>query len=327
MSNYISAGTVVTGYLLTCKLLSVMSSLNTDIDTAIGIFKQVVEQVTKDRQQIEEDRKKCEDEKQRWEDEKTKINNAFVFHGQMIDLNVGGTRYTTSCSTLTKYPESMLGVMFSGRHDIEAMKCSDGSFFIDRDGTHFRHILNYLRDGEEVVDSFPRSVEVLLGFLREAKYYQLDGLVTVIRSLLRELDTVTQADIAVNFKSGTAYQCNVDGANMQQYRHGVTYNAVINVSTHSMQAILYKYKNMRGLSFNAIRFDHPLCLVSCDLTGASFVSCSFGANVSFKDCILDETKFSGVHGLVANCNFAGSNTDKTEFDSDLREALQSAEKI
>ena len=52
---------------------------------------------------------------------------------QMIDLNVGGTRYTTSCSTLTKYPESMLGVMFSGRHDIEAMECSDGSFFIEMD--------------------------------------------------------------------------------------------------------------------------------------------------------------------------------------------------
>ena len=54
---------------------------------------------------------------------------------------VGGTRYSTSRSTLTKYPESMLGVMFSGRHDLETMKCSDGSFFSDRDGTHFIYVL------------------------------------------------------------------------------------------------------------------------------------------------------------------------------------------
>ena len=35
--------------------------------------------------------------------------------------------------------------MFSGRHALEPQE--DGSFFIDRDGTHFRHILNYLRTG------------------------------------------------------------------------------------------------------------------------------------------------------------------------------------
>ena len=103
-----------------------------------------------------------QDDKQKWKAENTKKNNASAIHRQMIiDLNVGGTRYTTSRSTLTNYPESMLGVMFSGRHDIEAMKCSDGSVFIDRDGTHFRHILNYLRDGEEVVKHFPKSFEVL----------------------------------------------------------------------------------------------------------------------------------------------------------------------
>ena len=305
-----------------------MSSLNSDIDTATGIFKQVVQQVAKDRHQLEEDRKKCEEEKQKWEEEKTKINKTFVFHGQVIDLNVGGTRYSTSLSTLTKYPESMLGVMFSGRHDLETMKCSDGNFFIDRDGTHFRHVLNYLRDGEEVVDSFPRSVEVLLGFLREAKYYQLDGLVTALESLLREVDTISQNDIAINFKSGMAGQYNVDGSAYQGGRHG--YGVMCSVNSHSVQAVVYKHKYMRGVSFNAIRFDHPLSLVSCDLTGASFVSCSFGSDVAFVDCILDDTKFSNINGLVTNSHsvsFTGSKTDKAKFDVNLRAALQSAKKI
>ena len=39
----------------------------------------------------------------------------------------------------------MLAAMFSGRHN--ARKDEDGRYFIDRDGTHFRYILNYLRDG------------------------------------------------------------------------------------------------------------------------------------------------------------------------------------
>lgn len=39
----------------------------------------------------------------------------------------------------------MLAVMFSGRHNVVCD--ADGRYFIDRDGTHFRYILNYLRDG------------------------------------------------------------------------------------------------------------------------------------------------------------------------------------
>ena len=34
---------------------------------------------------------------------------------KIVDLNVGGMRFTTSLDTLKKYPESMLGAMFSGR--------------------------------------------------------------------------------------------------------------------------------------------------------------------------------------------------------------------
>jgi len=166
----------------------IISSLNNDIDTATGILKQVVEQVAKDRQQLENDKMEIREEKQKWEEEKAKISSIFVFQGQVIDLNVGGTHYSTSHSTLTKYPDSMLGIMFSGRHDLETMKCSDDGFFIDRDGARFRYVLDYLRDGKDVVQSFPKLADVLLGLLYDAKYYQLNGLSTATIPLLREVD-------------------------------------------------------------------------------------------------------------------------------------------
>ena len=54
-----------------------------------------------------------------------------------ITLNVGGTIYTTSKATLTRYPSSMLGCMFSDRLPSAVNK--DGNFVIDRDGNLFRH--------------------------------------------------------------------------------------------------------------------------------------------------------------------------------------------
>ena len=37
---------------------------------------------------------------------------------QRVKLNVGGSRFETTLSTLTRHPDSMLAVMFSGRHEV-----------------------------------------------------------------------------------------------------------------------------------------------------------------------------------------------------------------
>ena len=63
----------------------------------------------------------------------------------IVNLNVGGTIYTTSRSTLTQYPDSMLGAMFGGKLPLENSKDSEGNYFIDRDGELFKYILNFLR--------------------------------------------------------------------------------------------------------------------------------------------------------------------------------------
>ena len=63
----------------------------------------------------------------------------------MVTLNVGGVIYTTLRQTLQKYPGSMLAAMFSGRHDPQTD--SQGAHFIDRNGTYFRYVLEFLRCG------------------------------------------------------------------------------------------------------------------------------------------------------------------------------------
>ena len=69
----------------------------------------------------------------------------------------------------------MLHAMFSGRFDTKPSE--DGSYFIDRDGTYFRYILNYLRTGQLTVakDEMARIREELLS---EAEFYQVEGIIS-----------------------------------------------------------------------------------------------------------------------------------------------------
>jgi hypothetical protein len=64
----------------------------------------------------------------------------------VIRLNVGGTLFTTTRFTLTKYPDSMLAKMFDPDLGMDAAKKDDtGAFFIDRSPDMFKIILEYLR--------------------------------------------------------------------------------------------------------------------------------------------------------------------------------------
>ena len=98
-----------------------------------------------------------------------------------INLNIGGRRFTTSLQTLTKDPDSMLAVMFSGKFEVKPSE--DGTFFIDRDGKHFRFILNYLRDGELIV---PEGATFLKELEAEAKFYQIKGLLRELKDKIQE---------------------------------------------------------------------------------------------------------------------------------------------
>lgn len=68
----------------------------------------------------------------------------------VVQLNVGGHLYTTSLSTLRKYPDSKLAELFSAPPKPPTDR--EGRVFIDRDGYHFKAILEFLRS-----DLLPRE--------------------------------------------------------------------------------------------------------------------------------------------------------------------------
>ena len=77
------------------------------------------------------------------------------------------------CAILFPMAGSMLHAMFSGRFDTKPSE--DGSYFIDRDGTHFRFILKYLRTGQVTV---PDDKILRRELLAEAEFYQVEGIIS-----------------------------------------------------------------------------------------------------------------------------------------------------
>ncbi|KAJ1389975.1 BTB/POZ protein, partial [Ochromonadaceae sp. CCMP2298] len=130
--------------------------------------------------------------KQQWEAEKAALAGVQHFES-VVKLDVGGVRYTTTLTTLRRFPDSMIGCMFSGRHALS--KGEDGYFFIDRDGTHFRHILNFLRSpkGYKVAGVADAEKEELR---RECEYYGIDQWVFAIpyTEKLLQCEWVTPTD-------------------------------------------------------------------------------------------------------------------------------------
>ncbi|XP_050398389.2 uncharacterized protein LOC126816176 [Patella vulgata] len=149
-------------------------------------FLEKVEKVEKNLEErtteLEKQKTQLEKEKNNFEEEMKKMSELHKIRDSRIKLDIGGHQFTTSLLSLTRDPASMLSAMFSGRHDIK--KETDGSYFIDRDGTHFRYILNYLRDGGIKEGTLPNCENIWRELLTEAEYYQLNELAEYLNALL-----------------------------------------------------------------------------------------------------------------------------------------------
>lgn len=113
--------------------------------------------------------------------------------GDIVHLNVGGHRFSTSRQTLTVVPDTFFTALLSGR--IPTLKDETEALFIDRDPRLFSYILNYLRNRsvslhpnalswKRTDSNFPGneemgglSEEILHEIRNEAEYYGISPLV------------------------------------------------------------------------------------------------------------------------------------------------------
>jgi hypothetical protein len=72
----------------------------------------------------------------------------------IVNLNVGGVRYTVARSTIMRHEETMLAKLVSKTWFTMS---SETPIFIDRDGEIFKYILEFYRDGEIIV---PRTIAI-----------------------------------------------------------------------------------------------------------------------------------------------------------------------
>lgn len=96
---------------------------------------------------------------------------------RVIQLNIGGTGYTTTMRTLFRESDSFFPQLFAEngleKYSNVASKLSDGSIFVDRDGELFMYILDYLRSGKLILpDNFKETARLR----EEVIFYQLEGL-------------------------------------------------------------------------------------------------------------------------------------------------------
>ena len=213
--------------------------------------------------------------KERREFEETKKAGLVVLNEgktHIVTMDVGGNKFSTDIRTLRRQEDSMFLRIVENFDD----RRSDTHVFIDRDSKHFRLILNYMRQGEEVMCSVsrvkdPSEVEEIIC---EAKYYCLKRFVKLLerhRVRLVQKTPTTFTNLVKNkyFKSPSQPNHPYETTN----RH------------------LFKGVNMEGIEFENVHFRHSVSFEGSILKGAKFKLCRFDAIVNFSDADISDVSF------------------------------------
>ena len=132
------------------------SDLLTKFDNLVKIHTERFTQEFKEI--IEDERAKLKAELDEYNAEKQKMKAIDVSDDDIISLNVGGQRFTTTRSTLCQVEGSLLSTMFSGRWEDSLKRDQDGAVFFDFNPEYFNYILKYLRTKKIVTPEKPAEL-------------------------------------------------------------------------------------------------------------------------------------------------------------------------
>ncbi|XP_064635000.1 BTB/POZ domain-containing protein KCTD5-like [Lineus longissimus] len=103
---------------------------------------------------------------------------------EWVKLNVGGTLFSTTRTTLCRDPKSFLYRLCQEDPDLNSDKDENGAYLIDRDPTYFGPVLNYLRHGKLVINKDLAEE----GVLEESEFYNITDLIKLVKERIRERD-------------------------------------------------------------------------------------------------------------------------------------------
>jgi hypothetical protein len=249
---------------------------------------------------------------------------------KQVRLDVGGYKFSTTLTTLTADPNSMLAAMFSGRFLVE--KNEEGCVFIDRDGRHFHHILNWLRNG-----SLPTVGEERDCLLIEARYYQISSLVDfllvmpqekyTLKELLHLINSVSSkkkvqlasADLsklnlnginlpAANLKFACLDESSLQYANLSEVclQRGSLCNADLqfaDLSLSNLQNCNLSHARLNNANLQGANLQGA-DLTNCDLQGANMQCANLqgailqGANVQHTNLMGAKLQGASLHGIT-----------------------------
>ena len=105
---------------------------------------------------------------------------------EAVNLRIGGKDFSTSMVTLRADPMSLLAAMLTAKSPFRP--CAKRHYYLDRDPTHFRLILNYLRGGAHIESTtLPNDERSLIELLVEARFYKMDRLQEIVLEKLRKV--------------------------------------------------------------------------------------------------------------------------------------------
>lgn len=114
-------------------------------------------------------------------DKHTFFNNK---NKEWVKLNVGGTYFLTTKTTLSRDPNSFLFRLVQEDSDLISDKDHTGAYLIDRDPNYFSPVLNYLRHGKLIINK-GLSEE---GVLEEAEFYNIAELIGIVKQQIYDRD-------------------------------------------------------------------------------------------------------------------------------------------
>ena len=126
-------------------------------------------------------------------------------NGKIIELNVGGTTYSTTKESLLSEPNSLFTSKYNqSTNSFDFIKDAEGRFFIDRDGKLFQFILDFLRNKKVVL---PTDFADRPRLKNEAEFYKLtamvkffDNTISISRKVSIEELISDQVNLSVNSK-------------------------------------------------------------------------------------------------------------------------------